>query len=136
MLSNFVFHHIGFVTESIENTSNFYREAGYEVSETLIDSLQETKICFLSKEGNPVIELIEPVDENSTVFEVLRNNGGGTAPYHICYETDDVSRDFDILRTKGYIPLFRPVEAAALNEKLICYFYKKEIGFIEIVNKH
>jgi len=134
MLSSFVFHHIGYVTGSIEKTSALYRSAGYRVSETTIDPIQQTKICFLSKEGSPDIELIEPVDENSSVNKVLKKNGG-TAPYHVCYETDDVNRDFDALLALGYIPLFRPVEAAALDDKLICYFYKQEIGFIEIVNK-
>jgi methylmalonyl-CoA/ethylmalonyl-CoA epimerase len=135
MLSSFVFHHIGYVTDSIEKTSALYQAAGYHVSETTIDPVQQTKICFLSKEGNPDIELIEPLDENSSVNKVLKRNGGA-APYHICYETDDVNRDFDALLAIGYTPLFRPVEATALNDKLICYFYKKETGFIEIVNKN
>jgi len=135
MLNNFVFHHIGYVTDSIEKTSALYRAAGYHVSETIVDPVQQTKICFLSKDNNPDMELIEPVDENSSVHKVLKKMGG-TAPYHVCYETDDVNRDFDALLAMGYIPLFRPVEATALNDKLICYFYKKEIGFIEIVSKN
>ena len=60
----------------------------------------------------------------------------GVAPYHICYETDDINVAFDELTERqGYVPLFRPVEAIAMDNKLICYLYKKEIGFIELVNK-
>jgi len=36
---------------------------------------------------------------------------------------------------QDFIPLFRPVEAIALDNRLICYLYRKDVGFIEIVNK-
>jgi methylmalonyl-CoA/ethylmalonyl-CoA epimerase len=53
----------------------------------------------------------------------------------VCYEVNNVENVFEKLTEEmGYIPLFRPVPAVAFENKLICYLYKKEIGFIEIVN--
>jgi methylmalonyl-CoA/ethylmalonyl-CoA epimerase len=48
---------------------------------------------------------------------------------------DNIDDAFNALLEMDYIPLFRPIEAVALDNKQICYLYKKEVGFIEIVNK-
>lgn len=134
MLSTFRFHHIGYVTDSIANTSAPYVQAGYQATPTIDDEIQRVKICFLTKDGMPRVELIEPIDEQSSVNKILKKNG--VAPYHVCYEVDDINAVVDeLVDVQGYIPLFRPVEAIALDNKLICYLYKKEVGFIELVNK-
>lgn len=134
MLSNFRFHHIGYVTDSIEHTAALYLSAGYQATSKIEDEIQGVYICFLTKDGFPRIELIEPVNESSSVNKILKKSG--VAPYHVCYEVDDINEAFDkLVDEQGYIPLFRPVEAIALENKLICYLYKKEVGFIELVNK-
>lgn len=134
MLKDFKFHHIGYVTNSIADTSAFYLEAGYLKTASVTDEIQRVSICFLTKEGFPRIELIEPSDENSSVNKVLKKTG--VAPYHVCYEVEDISIAFnELVDVQEFIPLFRPVEAIALDNRLICYLYRKDVGFIEIVNK-
>jgi len=134
MFSNFTFHHIGYVTDNIANTSAFYLEIGYESTAVIEDEIQRVKICFLTKDGFPRIELVEPADENSSVNKIFKKTG--VAPYHVCYEVDDINQAYDdLVDIKGFIPLFRPVEAIALENRLICYLYRKEVGFIELVNK-
>jgi methylmalonyl-CoA/ethylmalonyl-CoA epimerase len=134
MLDCFKFHHIGYVTDSITGTSSIYIQAGYQASSIIEDSIQRVKICFLTKLDCPKIELVEPIDERSSVNKILKRNG--VSPYHICYEVDDINVAFnELVEAQGYIPLFRPVEAAAMNDRLICYLYKETIGFIELVNR-
>ncbi|MEL5892862.1 VOC family protein [Bacteroides sp. GD17] len=134
MIDNLKFHHIGYVTDSIADTSVLYLQAGYQVSPIIEDDIQRVKICFLTKQDFPKIELVEPVDERSSVNKILKKNG--VSPYHVCYEVDDIKNVFnELTENQGYIPLFRPVEAVAMENKLICYLYKKETGFIELVNK-
>ncbi|KAA6319712.1 methylmalonyl-CoA/ethylmalonyl-CoA epimerase [termite gut metagenome] len=133
MLNSFRFHHIGYVTNSIVDTSVIYVSAGYCMNHIIVDAIQQVKVCFLLKDNNPCIELIEPIDENSSVNKLLKKNG--VFPYHLCYEVDNIDDAFNALLEMNYIPLFRPIEAVALDNKQICYLYKKEVGFIEIVNK-
>lgn len=134
MLSTFRFHHIGYVTDSIANTSAIYLAAGYTSSSVIDDPIQRVRICFLTKEGFPTTELIEPLDEQSSVNKILKKNG--VSPYHTCYEVDDIDAAFnELVDVQGYTPLFRPVEAIALENRLISYLYKKETGLIELVNK-
>lgn len=131
---NFKLHHLGYVTDNISRTLNEFRILGYTESEIVKDEIQNVNICFLTKEDTLMIELVEPADERSSVHKMLKKNG--VSPYHICYEVEDISKAFDYLtETEGYIPLFRPVEAAAMDNRLICYLYKKEVGFVEIVSK-
>jgi methylmalonyl-CoA/ethylmalonyl-CoA epimerase len=132
MLPSFKFHHIGYVTNDIESTAALYGIGGYTISEIITDGLQKVNICFLTKNGAPSIELVEPLDELSSVNKILKKSG--VAPYHVCYEVDDIFEAYDALCELGYIPLFRPVEAIAFNNKLICYFFKKEVGYLELLN--
>ena len=134
MLDNFRFHHIGYVTDSIDNTCKMYINTGYESTMVIEDTIQHVNICFLTKEGFPTIELIEPADEKSSVNKLLKKNG--VSPYHICYEVEDINAAFEeLIAAHGYTPLFRPVEAIALENRLISYLYHKSIGLIELVNK-
>jgi len=132
-MKDLVFHHIGYATNSIKETSSFYLERGYKASEIIYDEVQQTNICFLTKVGNPTIELIEPATEKSSIHKILKKNG--VHPYHCCYEVEDIEKSFDQFAEDGFTPLFRPVEAIALDNRLICYFYRSDVGFIELLNK-
>lgn len=133
MIQGLKVHHIGFATDNIEATSAFYLNNGYKAGDIIFDEIQRTNICFLTKEGEPALELIQPANEKSSVNKILNKNG--VCPYHICYEVDDIDQAFDAMCEEGFTPLFRPVEAVAIEDRLICYFWKKEVGFVELVNK-
>jgi methylmalonyl-CoA/ethylmalonyl-CoA epimerase len=133
MKLDFKIHHIGYVTDNIIITSAIFEELGYESDEKILDPIQKVYICFLHKGNVPSIELVEPIDEHSSINKILKRNG--VSPYHICYEVSDIEKAYSGLVEDGFVPLFRPVEAAAINDRLICYLYKKEIGYIELVNE-
>ena len=88
MLPDFKFHHIGIAVFDIDDTAQYYIDAGYQKTETVIDAIQNVKICFLTKEGMPMLELLAPVDENSPVNRTLDKMG--VTPYHCCYSVDDM----------------------------------------------
>lgn len=129
------FHHIGYATLNINETSDGFINLGYALmGEVQVDKIQKVKICFLEKENAPLIELVEPLQNNSLLNNFLDKNG--VFPYHICYEVDDIEVAFEYFTVvENYIPLFRPIEAIALNGKKICYFFKRGIGYIELKNK-
>lgn len=127
-------HHIGYVVEHIEETQQNFEALGYEVSqEPVNDDIQKCRIAFIAREGEPMIELVEPYENNKSLRKMLTQRGN--TPYHMCYEVDDVEALFDELsETEGWMPLFRPVEAAAFENRLITYFYNAQIGYVEFVN--
>ena len=126
--------HIGYLTGSIPETSKVFEILGYTAGNTVNDDTQQTKICFLRKEGEATIELVEPYENNRTMQKMLTKSG--VTPYHLCYEVENIDIEFDELIANNWTPLFKPVEASAFNNRRICYFWNSEIGFIELVNKY
>lgn len=124
--------HIGYLTGDISQTSKAFRILGYSSDNIVNDDIQQTRICFLHKEGEVDIELVEPYEENKTMQKMLTKRG--VTPYHICYEVNDIDAEYNELIAKNWTALFKPVEAPAFGNRKICYFWNSEIGFIELVN--
>ena len=128
-------HHIGYIVEKIEDAAPEFEVLGYRmVNAPVNDDIQRCRICFIEREGEPLIELVEPFESNKSLQKMLTQRGN--APYHVCYEVEDVEALFDELSEKeGWMPLFRPVEAAAFDNRLIMYFYNAQVGYVEFVNE-
>ena len=131
-MMEFTIEHIGYVTRNIEKTAEAFKILGYSSEAVDNDDTQKTKICCLRKEGEVSIELVEPYPENATMLNMLKK---GATPYHTCYTVADVQQTYEQLKELGFTPLFSPVPAPAFGNRLICYFWKKDIGLIEIVEQ-
>ena len=117
MLSNFHFHHIGYAVTSIEKTMYYYIDGGYSCSSVIFDPIQNVNICFLTKEGEPMIELLEPVDENSPINKNLEKNGVGIVEW----KPEQVQR-FDIKHGKN-----KSVEIQAIDFIRTSPFVQEEV---------
>lgn len=131
MLPDFKFHHIGITVFDIDDTAQYYIDAGYQKTETVIDAIQNVKICFLTKEGMPMLELLAPVDENSPVNRTLDKMG--VTPYHCCYSVDDMEGAIARLKKIKFVPLIKAVEACAIGGRRVCFLFNKKVGLIELV---
>ena len=132
MKIDFVVEHIGYVTKNIEKTAETFKVFGFQAGPIVDDDTQKTRICFLKKTGEVNIELVEPYPENATMQKMLKK---GATPYHTCYIVEDIQQAYDQLKEIGFTPLFAPVAAPAFDNRLICYFWKNDIGLIEVVEK-
>ena len=133
MLNNCKFHHIGYAVSDITKTAAFYTKVGWKLSEIYTDTIQNTYIAFLKRKGFPLVELVAPIDETSPICNTLKKVGNST--YHICYSVPDIDVAVAELRAQRYMPLFKPVEAVAIDNKKICYLMHPEVGLIEIVEQ-
>ena len=131
MLNSFRFHHIGVVVKSIEQTASMYVAGDYLKSAVTFDPVQNVNICWLSKDGMPLVELLEPVDESSPVCKTLEKNG--VAPYHTCYMVDDIDVAVSELRKMKYVMVSKPEEAVAIQNSRVCFLFNRNIGLIELV---
>lgn len=125
--------HIGYLVNSIEKTSGSFRVLGYAAGEIFRDDTQKTRICFLTKGGDVKIELVEPYPDNETMLRLQKKMG--VSPYHVCYSTENIEREYQRLIEDGFIPLFKPVNAVAFGGRRICYLWMKTTGYIEIVEQ-
>ena len=133
MLPNALFHHIGIAVESIERTAALFMESGYKMTDIVFDPKQNVNISFLEKPETPLLELVEPVDENSPVRNIL--NKVGVSAYHFCYEVENLEDSIAQLRKKRFMLLVKPVEATAFSGRKICFLYHKDTGLIELLEK-
>jgi methylmalonyl-CoA/ethylmalonyl-CoA epimerase len=131
VLSSLLFHHIGIATNSIQNTAQYYIEAGYSMSDVVYEPVQDVYISFLEKPSMPRIELLEPGSDKAPVCKMLEKSS--VTPYHICYAVENIETAIDALKTKRFLPLFRPVKSIAIQNKKICFLYNKDVGLIELV---
>ena len=131
MLTDFKFHHIGVAVKDIAATAAVYVAGGYSQSESIFDPVQNVNICWLTKEGMPTVELLEPVDETSPVNKTLEKNG--VTPYHTCYVVENIDEAVVALRKMKYVIVSKPVEAVAIHNCRVAFLYNKNVGLIELV---
>lgn len=131
MLDSLIFHHLGVATKDIDATASVYAQGGYKRSTTIYDPIQNVKICWLTKEDTPIVELLAPVDDNSPVNRTLEKVG--VSPYHCCYVVDNLEDAYAELRKQKYIMVSKPAEAVAFCSSRVCFLFNKNVGLIELV---
>ena len=130
---NYTINHIGYLTDNISETSKGFEMFGYQAGNIVNDDTQRTRICFLEKRNEVTIELVEPYEDNKTMQKMLVKRG--VTPYHVCYDVDDIEQEYEKMIKENWTALFKPVPAPAFGNRKICYFWKDEVGLIELVNK-
>jgi methylmalonyl-CoA/ethylmalonyl-CoA epimerase len=131
-MDDLIFHHIGYAVKSIADSKKIFESLGYNSSDEMTDEVQRVKVCFLFKKNHPIIELVQGIQEKeSPVSKYLEKNG--VTPYHICYSVSNIYQVVGQLRQRGFLVLFAPTPAVALNQRRICYLFNKHIGLIELV---
>lgn len=53
--------------------------------------------------------------------------------YHICYETENIQKDIDILKKEGFIPVSDIISAPSINNSDVVFLYQGAIGLVELV---
>ena len=127
----FKFDHIGIAVFSIDDATREYQTMGYEVGGAKLVEVFKAKAAYAHKEGSPVIELLEPTDDNSPVAKMLKQRGAG--PYHTCFGVEDIAEAIKYMREQSYMPLGRPVPGPGLGNALTVFMYKKSVGLIQLV---
>ena len=112
----FILEHVGYLTDSIQQTAAAFALMGYHAGEIVDDDTQLTHICFLRKQGETTIELVQPYEDNKTMQKMLSQRGAG--PYHTCYVVADIHAAYDELLDNDFTPLFKPVAAPAFGHRL------------------
>ncbi len=131
MLDYFKFHHIGIAVMNLEATACIYEQGGYKRSAAIFDPIQNVNICWLTKDGVPTLELLEPVDKKSPVNKTLEKVG--VSPYHCCYVVENIEQATIELRKQKYIMVSKPAEAVAFCGSRVCFLFNKNVGLIELV---
>ncbi|MCL1864057.1 MAG: VOC family protein [Defluviitaleaceae bacterium] len=125
-------HHIGYLVDSIESAWPEFELLGFsKISETTEDVTRKIYILFI-KNDNYVVELIQPVSEQSPVFKLTRRYKN--TPYHICYQVENLQYEIENLLNNDarYAILQPPQSAPALGNGKVAFLVSPKIGLIEL----
>ena len=97
------FHHVAIVVDNLAKKTNWYSQLyGAEIVGTIFtDKSQSVKVQFI-KVKDLMIELLEPLDNDSPVCTFLDNHGSGGI-YHIAFKVADLKQAERDVRNKGGI---------------------------------
>lgn len=131
------FHHVGYVTPDIISARKtfgvFVNNIGIS-SGTFMDVEQKVNVSFFQLLGGPLIELIEPISDNSPVHRFLSINPSGGF-HHIAFEAEDFVSTLKYVKSLG----FRRVTSVTtgFEGRNVCFFLPKSgdaTPLIEIVS--
>lgn len=128
------FHHIGCAVESIQDyLDEFFAPlfAPVSVSRTFEDPIQRVRVAFVEVSPGTLIELVEPVGEDSPVRRFVGSPRGGL--YHLCYEVNDLEAQIARFRKKRCLLLAAPVPAVAFGGRRIVFLMTPQRDLIELV---
>ena len=95
------FHHVAIVVENLAKKTDWYSQlyGAEKIGTIFTDKSQFVKVQFI-KVNDLMIELLEPLDNDSPVCTFLDNHGSGGI-YHIAFEVDDLEQVERDVRAKG-----------------------------------
>lgn len=125
--------HIGYAVKNIEKSIDNFSNLGYKFGEIIKDEKRHIYICFGTL-GDIRIELCAPFrNVPSPVDEWVKKNG--CSPYHVCYISEHIEEDIQVLEQKRYKIIVPLEEACAFGGKRVVFMYNLSVGIIEIVEK-
>ena len=127
-------HHYGLATNDLQRSLEVFRSLGYKPEgDIFIDPIQKVKLLFVSRPGEPLIEIICDVDDSGPTKNIISKSGNGF--YHICYETSDIEASIESFKQKGFMLRHKPVPATAFGGRRITWMYNRSIGLVELLEK-
>ncbi len=120
--------HIGIAVQNLEESLNFYQNVlGLEfIKQEKVES-QGVKIAFL-KVGESKIELLEPLNEESTIARFIKKKGQGI--HHFAILVDSIEDKVKAMQAQGARLIGNKVTEGADNMKIIFVHPKTTNGVL------
>jgi len=93
------------------------------------DPIQGVTVGFFDLHGL-VIEAIEPASDSSPISSQLAK---GNRLLHLCYRVPDLQAAIASARSKGLLPLAKPVPAKAFDGLKIAWLFSRTMGLFELL---
>ncbi|WP_153462803.1 methylmalonyl-CoA epimerase [Sediminibacillus terrae] len=121
--------HIGIAVRSINKSLPFYHDVlGLTVEKIEDVDTEQVKVAFL-KIGETRLELLEPLDEQSSIHRFLDKKGEGL--HHLAFEVDDLDERLSVYRLQG-IRLLNKTPVAGADNSRIAFFHPDASGRVLI----
>ena len=116
--------HIGIAVRSIAESRKLYEALGLAVSFIEDVPIDGVRVAMIEC-GETLIELLEPLSEDSPVAKFLEKRGPGI--HHLCLASSDVRADDSRLRAAGY-DVLRPEPTLGAGGCWVQFVHPKSTG--------
>ncbi|MEO0883719.1 MAG: methylmalonyl-CoA epimerase [Pseudomonadota bacterium] len=101
-------NHVGVAVPSITEAIETYRTlyGATDITEPFDMPAQGVKVCFVNL-PNSQIELIEPLNEDSPIWNFIQKNPKG-GQHHVCFEVPDINDAVVAMKDRGATVLGEP----------------------------
>ncbi|GGB59872.1 methylmalonyl-CoA epimerase [Henriciella pelagia] len=101
-------NHVGVAVPSLPDAIETYRAlyGATDITEPFDMPAQGVKVCFVNL-PNSQIELIEPLSEESPIWNFVQKNPKG-GQHHVCFEVDDIHDAVSVMKERGATVLGEP----------------------------
>lgn len=127
--------HIGYAVASIEKALKPFYVLGFMSKGDICEDVRRNvRLQSLSDKQGNIIELVEPINDNSPVSELLKQNG--PIPYHLCISMSKSEWEnsyYALLQENKFFIVDSLSPAPLLNNRDVAFLYSKDIGLVEIV---
>ncbi len=94
--------HIAIAVPDLQRAiSRFLEDFGLTFNGTEDVAAAKTTTAFFPVEGTQ-IELVHPLNGEGPIAKFLEKNGGKGGIHHICFRSDNILEDVELLKAKGY----------------------------------
>ena len=133
MSSAIRFHHFGLAVKQFSDSLRFYNNLGYDCTKPVTDPLQNVELILCTSEHYPTVELVRPVNDKSPIINYL--NKSNEIIYHICYEVNSIENVKELFSDSRAICVSEPKPAILFDNQLVSFYYIKNIGLFEVLQK-
>ena len=120
-------NHVAFAVPDLNAAAAVYRDTlGARVSEA--EALPEHGVTVVFVDlGNTLVELMEPLGEDSPITGFLEKNPTG-GMHHVCYEVDDIIAACDKLKDQGVRVLGDGEPKTGAHGKPVLFLHPKDFA--------
>jgi methylmalonyl-CoA/ethylmalonyl-CoA epimerase len=132
-IKDFAFHHVGLLTEDINHSKSLYMELFGEgnVSDVITVKTQGVLVCFVKMADASYIELVQPVNDESIVFKMLKKR---VSYYHLAYKVKDIETIVTTLEEMNYKAMGF-FNSEAFDGKRCIFLFTPETHLIELIEE-
>ena len=122
-------HHIGYVVKDI---AQYEKNLIFEKKiKELFDPVQNSNMALYLNFTDSLIELIQPLNEESFTYNFLQKNG--SSYHHLCYEIGSESELKELVDNQKLIKVKGPIPAILFDGRMVWFFYSRNKQIVEFV---
>ena len=125
------FDHLGIIVKSIDKAIPLYLTLGYAIDgEIFCDEQQQMRGQFLTKLGEPRIELIEDLSASKALTKMINASCGRI--YHLAYRVSNLEKNLDEILKQLNVRLLSPIKPGSYY-KNVCFVFAQDMQILELV---